>query len=87
MDEYTQGYEMPNPGQSQMDVESNITAEASSYQWNTVKPKTPLENQDGDADHVDDLHMPYFAAMIADFKGPQKDMIGYKDLATTNTDS
>jgi hypothetical protein len=79
MDEYTQGCEMPNPSQCHMDVESNIRAEASSYQWNTRKPKRPLENQDVDA-YDDDLDMPDFAAMIAYFKGPKKDMIGYKDL-------
>jgi hypothetical protein len=44
MDEYTQGCEMPNPDKCHMDVESNIGAEASSYQWNTKKPKCPLEN-------------------------------------------
>jgi hypothetical protein len=86
MDEYTQGCEMPNPGQSHMDVESNIGAKASSYQWNTGKPKPPLENQDGDADD-DDLDMPDFAAMIVDFKGPKKDMIGYKDMPTIDADS
>ena len=69
-----------------MNVESNIRAEASSYQWNTGKPKRPLENQDVDADD-DDLDMPDFAAMIADFKGPEKDMIGYKDLPTIDADS
>ena len=36
-----------------------------------------MENQDVDADD-DDLDMPDFAAMIADFKGPTNDMIGYK---------
>ena len=50
MDEDTQGCEMPNPNQCHMDVESNIGAEASSYQWNTGKPKRPLENQDVHAD-------------------------------------
>ena len=69
-----------------MDVESNIGAEASSYQWNTGKPKRPLENQDIDVDD-DDLVMPDFAAMIADFKGPKKGMIGYKDLPTIGVDS
>ena len=64
-----------------MDVDPNIGAEASSYQWNTGKLKCPLENQDIDADD-DDLDMPDFAAMIADFEGPEKDMIGYKDLPT-----
>ena len=64
-----------------MDVESNIGAEASSYQWNTGKLKGPLENQDIDTDN-DDLDMPDVAAMIAHFKGPKKDMIGYKDLPT-----
>ena len=72
MDEYTQGCEMPNPDQCHMDVESSIGAEASSYQWNTGKPKLPLENQDGDTDD-DDLDMPDFSAMIADFKGPEND--------------
>ena len=56
MDEYTQGCEMPNPDQCRMDVESNIGAEASSYQWNTGEPKRPLENQDVDADD-DELDM------------------------------
>ena len=51
-----------------MDVESNIGAEASSYQWNTGKPERPLENQDVDADD-DDIDMPDFATMIADFEG------------------
>jgi hypothetical protein len=46
-------------------------SEASSYQWNTGKPKPPLENQDGDADDDDDHDMLDFAAMIADFKGPK----------------
>ncbi|KAE8818708.1 transposon protein, putative, CACTA, En/Spm sub-class [Hordeum vulgare] len=78
---------MPNPGQSHMDVESNIRAEASSYHWNTVKSKTPLKNQDGDADDVDDLDMRVFAATIADFKGLVKYMIGYKDLPTIDADS
>ena len=32
MDEETQGSEMPNPDQCHMDIESNIRAEASSYQ-------------------------------------------------------
>ena len=71
MDEDIQGSEMPNPDQCHMDVESNIRAEASSYQWNTGKPKRPLENQDIDVDD-DDLDMPDFAAMIADFKGPKR---------------
>ena len=35
MDEYTQGYEMPNPDQCHMDVESKIGVEVSSYQWKT----------------------------------------------------
>ena len=69
-----------------MDVESKIGAEASSYQWNTGNPKRPLENQDVDA-YDDDLDMPDFAAMIADFEGPEKDMIGYKDLPTIDADS
>ena len=86
MDEDTQGCEMPNPDQCHMDVESNIRAEASSYQWNTGKPKRPLENQDVDADD-DDLDMPDFSAMIVDFEGPKKDMIGYKDLPTIDADS
>ena len=86
MDEDTQGSEMPNPDQCHMDVESNIGAEASSYQWNTGKPKHPLENQDVDADD-DNLDMPDFAAMIADFNGPKKDMIGYKDLPTIDANS
>ncbi|KAE8789353.1 hypothetical protein D1007_36447 [Hordeum vulgare] len=73
---------MPNPGQTHMDVESNIRAEASSYQWNTGKPKNLVENQDGDADNVNDLDMLDFVAMIADFKGRQKDMVGYKDIPT-----
>ena len=87
---------MPNPDQCHMDVESNIRAEAlsmdgtsllsSSYQWNTGKPKRPLENQDIDAND-DDLDMPDFAAMIADFEGPDKHMIGYKDLPTIDADS
>ena len=77
---------MPNPCQCHMDVESNIRAEASSYQWNTRKPKHPLENQVIDADD-DDLDMPDFAAMIADFEGQEKDMIGYKDLPTIDADS
>ena len=77
---------MPNPGHCHMDVESNIVAEASSYQWNTGKPKRPPENQDDNADD-DDLDMPDFAAMIADFEGPKKDMIGYKDLPTIDADS
>ena len=71
MDEDTQGSEMPNPDQCHMDVESNIGAEASSYQWNTGKPKCPLENQDVNTED-DDLDMPDFAAMIADFKGPKR---------------
>lgn len=37
MDEDTQGNEMPNPDQCHMDVESNIEAEVSSYQWKTGK--------------------------------------------------
>ena len=37
MDEDTQRCKMPNPDQCHMDVESNIGAEASSYQWNTGK--------------------------------------------------
>ena len=69
-----------------MDVESNIGAEASSYQWNTRKPKRPLENQDIDTDD-DDLDMPDFATMIADFKGPKKDMIGFKNLPTIDANS
>ena len=77
---------MPNPDQCHMDVESNIRAEASSYQWNTGKPKCPLENQDIDADD-DDLDMPDFAAMITDFEGPDKHMTGYKDLPTIDADS
>ena len=72
---------MPNPDQCHMDVESNIGAEASSYQWNTGKPKRPLENQDIHADD-DDLDMLDFASMIPDFEGPKKDMIGYKDRST-----
>ena len=51
--------------------ESIIRAEASSYQWNTGKPKCPLENQDVDAGD-DDLDMPDFAAMIVDFEGPKR---------------
>ena len=86
MDEDTQGSEMPNPDKCHMDVESNIRAEASSYQWNTRKPKRPLENQYLDACD-DDLDMTDFAAMIADFEGPKKDMIGYKDLPTIDADS
>ena len=31
--------------------------------------------------------MPDFAAMIAYFKGPKKDMIGYTDLPTIDADS
>ena len=31
--------------------------------------------------------MPDFAAMIADFEGPKKGMIGYKDLPTIDADS
>ena len=31
--------------------------------------------------------MPDFAAMIADFEGPDKHMIGYKDLPTIDADS
>ena len=31
--------------------------------------------------------MPDFAAMIVDFEGPEKDMIGYKDLPTIDADS
>ena len=50
------------------------------------KAKTPTENQDVHADD-DDLDMPDFAAMIADFEGPKKDMIGYKDLPTIYADS
>ena len=45
-----------------MDFESNIGAEASSYQWNTGKPKCPLENEDVDADD-DGLDMPDFVAL------------------------
>ena len=71
MDEDTQGSEMPNPDQCHMDVESNIGAEASSYQWNTGKPKRPLENQDIDADD-DNLDIPDFASMIADFEGTKR---------------
>ena len=37
-------------------VEPNIGAEASSYQWNTKKLKCPLENQDVNTDD-DDLDM------------------------------
>ena len=70
MDEDTKCSEMPNPNQCHMDVESNIRAEASSYQWNTRKPKRPLENQDVDTDD-DDVDMLDFAAMIADFEGPK----------------
>ena len=40
------------------------------------KAEMPTRNQDVDADD-DDLDMPDFAAMIADLKGPKKDMIGY----------
>ena len=69
-----------------MDVGSNIEAEASSYQWNIGKLKRPLENQDVHTDD-DDLDMPDFDAMIADFEGPEKDMIGYKDLPTIDADS
>ena len=39
------------------------------------KAETPTGNQDVHADD-DDLDMPDFAAMIADFEGPEKDMIG-----------
>ena len=71
-----------------MDVEFNLGAQTSSYQRNIDKPKTPLENQDGDADDTDDLDgMPDFAAMIADFQGPNKDMVRYKDLPTIDADS
>jgi len=86
IDEGNQGGEMPNPDQSHMDVESNLGAQTSSYQRNRDNRKTPLENQDGDED--DDLDgMPDFAAMIADFQGPNKDMVGYKDLPTIDADS
>ena len=44
------------------------------------------KNQDVHA-YDDDLDMPDFAAMIADFKGPKKGMIGYKDLPTIGVDS
>ena len=50
------------------------------------KAETPTGNQDVDADDGD-LDMPDFAAMIADFEGPKKDMIGYKDLPTIDADS
>ena len=86
MDEDTQGYEMPNPDQCHLDVESNIGAEVSSYRRNTGKPKRPLENQDVNADD-DDLDMPDFAATIVDFEGPDKDIIGYKDLPTIDANS
>ena len=35
------------------------------------KSESPLENQDVDADD-DDVDMPDFAAMVADFKGLEK---------------
>ena len=66
-----QGCEMPKPNQCHMDVESNIRAEASSYQWKTGNPRRPLENEDVDA-YEDDLDMPDFAAMIADFEAPKR---------------
>ena len=50
------------------------------------KAETPTGNQDVHADD-DDLDMPDFAAMIADFEGPKKDMIVYKDLPTIDPDS
>ena len=31
--------------------------------------------------------MPDFPAMIADFEGPDKEIIGYKDLPTIDVDS
>ena len=31
--------------------------------------------------------MPDFATMIADFEGPDKDIIGYKDMPTIDADS
>ena len=65
---------MPDPDQCHMDVESNIGAEESSYQWNTGKPKHPLENQDVGVDD-DDLDMPDFAAMIEDFEGLQERIV------------
>ena len=40
----------------------------------------PLKNQDVDADD-DDLDMPDFAAMIADFEGPDEDIIGVQGSA------
>jgi hypothetical protein len=78
---------MPNPNQSHMDVEPNLGAQTSSYQWNRDMPKKPhKKNQGCDAD--DDLDgMPDFAAMIADFQGPDKEMVGYKDLPTIEVDS
>ena len=72
--------EVPNPDQSRMGVEFNLGAEALSYRQKTGMPKKPKKNQECEVDITDLDDMPDFAALIAYFQGPHKEMAGYKEL-------
>jgi hypothetical protein len=51
-------------------------------------PNTPLKKQDCGADDTNDLgDVPDFAAMIADFQGPDRNIAGYKELKSIRLDS
>ena len=63
-----------------MGDEFNLGAQTSSYRQKTGMPKKPKKNQECEADNTDLDDMPDFAAMIADFQGPDKDIAGYKEL-------
>ena len=72
--------------QSHMDVESNHGAHTSSYRPDRDMPNTPLKKQYCDDDTYDLGDMPDFAAMIADFEGPDKNIAGCKELKSIRLD-
>jgi len=79
--------EMPNPDQSRMGVEFILGAKMSSYRQKTGMPKKPKKNQECEAENTELDDMPDFAAMIADFHGPDTEIAGYKELPSIDAAS